>query len=407
MPKLLQINSARKIGSTGKIVEQIGLLAQDRGWDCYVASSSRYSGKSAMKEITIGGKFSEKLHAVISYLFDAHGLGSVWETKRLIRKIRVIKPDVIHLHNIHGYYINYPILFRYLASEEIPVVWTFHDCWPITGHCVHYTAVHCEKWKTGCYSCPRLKGYPKSVFKDNSKSNFLQKRKYFTSLNNLTIVPVSNWLERVVKQSFMGHYPIHVIQNGIDIDAFSPQNRMKKQVKAKFKLEDKFVVLGVATGWSQDNGFYFFMELRKKLDKHFIIVLVGVTSSQKKHLPEGVIGIERTDSVKELAEIYSAADIFVNGSFEETFGLVTAEAMACGTPVIVYDATACPDIVTPETGFVIPVNDIETMANTVISYSKCNKQEEYSINCRRYAEQHFDQRDCYNKYIDLYTSLLG
>ncbi len=407
MPILLQINSAKTIGSTGKIVEQIGLIARNEGWKCYVASSARYSSPSKLHEIKIGGIFSEKIHALLSHIFDAHGLGSYFETKKFINKIKKINPDIIHLHNIHGYYINYKILFKYLTTIKIPIVWTFHDCWPMTGHCVHYTAVNCYKWQTECKKCPRLYGYPKSYVFDNSRRNFRLKKRLFSSVENLTIVTVSKWLSLVVKQSYMSKYPIHIIPNGIDINSFYPRKYAVNKIRNKYELGDKFVILGVATGWSQDNGFYDFLELRKMLDYEYIIVLVGVTKAQKDSLPKGIVGINRIDNVTELAEIYSTADIFVNGSYEETFGLVTAEAISCGTPVIVYDSTACPDIVTPETGFVIPIRDIATMSKTIIAYATNADRDTYSFNCCRYAELNLDKEARYAEYINIYNAIIN
>lgn len=408
MPKLLQIDSCIGIGSTGRIAESIGVLARSQGWDCYMAHGCRYVGPSKLKSIPIGSRIEEYLHYGQSLIMDNHGLASVNATKKFVKQIEEIHPDIIQLHNIHGYYLNYQVLFEYLKGKNIPIVWTQHDCWAFTGHCVHYTAVNCDKWKTLCYNCPRLKDYPCSLGKDNTKRNYELKKRLFTSINNMTVVTVSKWLADVVSESFLGKYPIQVIQNGIDINTFKPYTQSHDRIRRKYNLKDKFIILGVATGWSKNNGFYDFLELRKILDDRFEIVLVGVTQTQKESLPDGITGILRTDNKQELAEVYSTANLFVNGSFEETFGLVTAEAISCGTPAIVYNSTACPSIVTEQTGYVIPVKDIKMMKQSVLmEYGKsASEREGTSLFCRKYAEQYFNEMDRYKEYVDLYNSLL-
>lgn len=411
MPKILQINTVAVNGSTGRIVEGIGFAAKNRGYDAYIAygRNKHKHNDSESKLIRIGNDLSVYEHVIETRLFDRQGLASRFATKNLIRLLDDIKPDIVHLHNIHGNYLNYKYIFEYFSKNNIPIVWTIHDCWPITGHCVHFTAVNCFKWKTGCFSCPRLKSYPQSFFKDRSLRNFLDKKKAFCSVDNLTIVPVSYWLKGIISESFLGHYPIHVIQNGIDIQAFHPRESEIQLVKKKYGIENKFVILGVATGWSNENGFYDFLKLREILDNDFVIVLVGVNESIKCKLPKGIIGIKRTDSQSELAAIYTAADIFINGSFEETFGLVTVEAMACGTPVIVYNSTACPEVVKQGTGYVVPMKDIKEIKKTILHYKSLTDKEKILMSrmCREYTVQNFDKNNKYNEYVDLYNQILS
>lgn len=406
MHRLLQIDSCIGIGSTGRIAENIARQAIKEGWDCYMAHGSRYIGKSIQNSIQIGSKRDEYVHCLNSSFFDNHGLSSKQATITFIRKIKEVKPDVILLHNIHGYYLNYQILFEYLSRITTPIIWVQHDCWAFTGHCVHFTAVNCSKWKTQCNNCPRLNSYPRSYLCDRSYQNYTDKKEKFTSVENMTIVCVSEWLANVVGESFLGKYPTKVIQNGIDVKTFTIRVESQEYIRKKYQLNDKCIVLGVATGWSQDNGFYDFIELRKKLPNNYEIVLVGVTEEQQKNLPLGVTGILRTDSIIELSEIYSAADIFVNGSFEETFGLVTAEAISCGTPAIVYDSTACPSIISSETGFVILTKDLDRMAQVIISYIETGDKKSYAENCRKYAIKHFDQEIQTKEYLNLINDLL-
>ena len=409
MRKILQINTVAVNGSTGRISEGIGDAAIARGYDSYIAYGRGNPSKSSSSLIKIGNNVSVINHILHTRLFDKQGLCSYLSTRTLVEEIEKLQPSIVHLHNLHGNYLNYKILFNYLAESDIPVVWTIHDCWPITGHCVHFTAVDCEKWKRGCEKCPRLSGYPKSIFLDRSKKNYIDKKEAFTSLNKMFIVPVSKWLEDVLKDSFLGGYDINYIHNGIDVDKFYPRKDDVKRTKSIYGFNDKFVILGVATGWSQDNGLYDFIELRKHLSDDYLIVLVGVTPTLKKNLPDGIIGIERTDSIDELAAIYSSVDIFINGSKEETFGLVTAESMACGTPVIVYDSTACSEIVTDETGYVVEVGDLNAVIAAIKSHQNLPAEikSNMSEHCSDYVHRHFRKEDKYHEYVDLYDRILA
>ena len=356
----------------------------------------------------IGSKFDQYFHALMTRIFDCCGFLSRRATKRLIRQIEEIKPNVIQLHNIHGYFINVPILFDYLKKSGIPVVWTLHDCWAFTGHCVHYTCIDCFKWKTGCSYCPRKNSYPNSYVFDRSKQNYKAKKKAYANMPNLTIVPVSYWLGVVTNQSMLGNYPIKVIQNGIDVNVFRPRTDAIEGVREKYGLMDKYVILGVATGWSEEVGLSTFFRLRKKLSSDFAIVMVGCTPEILKQLPEGIVGISRTNNVDELAEIYTAADILFNGSYQETFGLVTAEALSCGTPVIVYNSTACPEIVTSETGYIAEAKDEMQVLKYILEDSSLSAdvKEERIAKCRKYALEHFDKEKKYQEYLNLYESII-
>ena len=296
-------------------------------------------------------------------------------------------------HNIHGYYLNYKILFDYLAKTKIPVVWTFHDCWPFTGHCVHFTDVNCHKWEIGtCDKCPKKKGYPSSMLFDRSRSNYKDKKEAFTSLRNL-----------------MKDYPIKVIQNGIDVKTFYPRNDVKEMIREKYGWKDKFVILGVATGWSEDVGMSTFFKLRESLDDKYAIVMVGLTDNQKSQIPNGITVILRTQSADELAEIYTASDVLFNGSFQETFGLVTAEAMACGTPAIVYNSTACPEIVDNQKGRIIPVGDYNKLLEAINSLKELSQVEKEKMTATsvEYVRTHLDKNQKYQEYVQLYNTLLS
>lgn len=410
MPRLLQINSCLN-KSTGRIAQQIGEEAIEAGYESIIAYPAR-AGVCSSQSLTfeIGTKMDTSIHAIQTRVFDRHGLGSKGATKKLVEQIEQLNPSIIHLHNIHGYYINYPILFDYLAHKAIPVIWTFHDCWPFTGHCVHFTDVNCFKWENGtCDKCPKKKGYPTSMLCDRSRKNYRDKKKAFTSLHNLTIVPVSYWLGKMVKRSFFKEYPIHVIQNGIDINVFHPRKEVANKVKEQYGWKNKFVILGVATGWSEDVGMSTFFKLRNSLDDQYAIVMVGVTEQQKKVLPPGITGINRTNNQTQLAEIYTASDVLFNGSYQETFGLVTAEAMACGTPAIVYNSTACPEIVDNDRGRVIPVGDFDKLLEAISSLKALSQEdkERMSATCVEYVRTNLDKNNKYQEYINLYNTLLA
>jgi glycosyltransferase involved in cell wall biosynthesis len=403
MKKLLQINTVANTGSTGRIAEGIGLLAMSNNWESHIVFG-RYGNESQSQLLKIGSKLSIYWHVIMTRLFDSHGFHSDHATFRLIRHIDKLQPDVIQLHNLHGYYLNIDILFNYLAAKDIPVVMTLHDCWTFTGHCTHFTFNKCDKWKSLCEKCPQLKDYPSSLLADRSKLNYTVKNKLFNSVTNLTLVPVSRWLDNLLKESFLKNQPSKVIYNGVDIKQFYPKNT--DDLKSKFNLFSKFVILGVANGWDERKGLHDFIKLSKSLAKDEIVVLIGLSKAQTKMLPINIIGLERTNSVDELAEWYSTADVYVNTSLEETFGLTTVEAMACGTPVVVYDATACPEIVSSEVGFVVEKNNIDRLRQNIQKLRK-NGKASYTKACQQRVVNHYNQEERFQEYVDLYNNLIA
>ncbi len=402
--KLLLFNSTRNFGSTGRIAESIGIMANNSGFDAYIVHGPRCINPSALKYICVETYFGEKLHGIETRLFDAHGLGSVYATHKLIRKIRRIKPDIIHIHNIHGYYINYIILFSFLKEYNAPVVWTLHDCWSFTGHCSHFDLIGCDKWKTECGKCPQKNEYPKS-YTDFSRRNYKLKKKAFTGCSNLTIVPVSHWLENLVKESFLKDYRTKVIYNGIDTDVFSIRNNADG-VRAKYGIKSKYIVLGVASPFTQRKGFDDFIELSKMLPEEYGIVMVGLNSEQKKQLPENIVGIKRTQDVSELASLYSCADVFVNLTYEDNFPTTNLEAMACGTPVVTYRTGGSPEALDVETGIVVEKGNLAGVCDAVAAVCR-NGKASYVEACRNRVVRLFNKNDRFREYIDLYDTLLG
>ncbi len=396
MPKIIQINTALNCGSHGRIVEQISHVAAERGFETTIVHGARYLNKSQFSDIQTTTKLQEKLNGVRSLLFDAHGLGLKNATKSLIAKLEEIKPDIVHLHNIHGYYLNYQVLFDYLAKSGVPVVWTLHDCWSITGHCAQFENYNCDKWKTQCHDCQYLMDwYPKSII-DRSKRNYELKKQCFTSVKNMTIVPVSHWLEDVVKQSFLSKYPIKVINNGVDLTAFRP-------IEASGEISNKFTILGVASNWDDDKGVKEFVKLSKNAD--YQVIMVGVKDDLKQKLPKNITAISRTNSQDELAEYYSRADVFVNPTYKDTFPTVNLEALACGTPVVTYKTGGSPESVTEETGIVVEKGSYDQLVEAVETIHK-NGKHCYSAACRERAEKFYNKDDRYKDYIDLYENIL-
>ena len=341
--------------------------------------------------VRIGSDLDVKLHGVKARLFDACGFGSIRATREFINWVKEYDPDVIHLHNIHGYYINIDILFDYLRSCGKRIIWTLHDCWAFTGHCAHFSAANCSKWESGCLQCIQKNSYPKS-YTDFSNRNWEHKKALFSSLPHMTIVTPSNWLMKEVKRSFLKQYECICIPNGVDLCVF---RRYESDFKKSHAIDRKKIVLGCATAWSEKKGLSFFNELSKVLDEDYVIVLVGVSEKQRNSISPKIICIERTNSPEKLAEIYSSAFVFINASQEETMGLTTVEAMACGTPVIVTNKTAVPEVVKPCGGYVLDdfspnrVISIMNQINSVDLTPRVNALD-YELNAQ------------YQKYIHLY-----
>lgn len=403
MPVLLQIDSCLAKGSTGRITESIGGMMKKYGWDCYIVHGARYVAQSHLESIQVVSTFQEYLHAFGSMLFDRHGLYSRRETKKLIKKIHEIKPDIVHLHCIHGYYINYEILFEYLKDANIPVVWTFHDCWAFTGHCAHFAFSKCEKWESGCSNCPLLNKYPRSFIIDRSKTNWIQKKLSFTSVNNMTVVVVSEWLAALTRKSFFNKYPIQVIHNGVDLSIFRPN---ENDIRKRFRITDQeILVLGVATSWGKEKGLNEFIELSK--ERGIQVILVGVSDAIKSRLPKEIIAIGRTESQEELADFYSAADVFVNPTYNDSFPTVNIESLSCGTPVITYRTGGSPEAVSDATGIVIEQGNYHALLKAIRDFKQRSFKIRHTSECRKRAEIYFDKDRCYEEYRVLYNRLLS
>lgn len=396
MPRLLQINVTANWGSTGKIAESIGLCAIQHGWESYIAYG-RYCNSSHSQLIRIGNSISPYSHYIEQRLFDNEGLCSRRATKKLIETIKLISPDIVQLHNIHDHYLNFRLLFEYLNLTDIKVVWTFHDCWAFTGHCFHFVGKQCAKWKYGCSHCPLRNEYPKTLL-DRSSRNYKLKRKLFIANSNLSIVGCSNWMSSFVRESFLKSKSIHTIHNGVDLSVFSPISPSSNHASRRFS------VLAVSSVWTQEKGLLDIYKLRAMLPKDIEIVLVGVSSKQQQHLPLGIIGIQRTQDVGELVQLYRLADVLINPTYADTFPTVNLEALACGTPVVTYDTGGSPEAVDEYTGVVVPQGDVQSLADAIL---RLKSHPLSSDACRSRAEKFFDKDKCFEQYLTLYNQLLS
>lgn len=399
--KVLQISSELNIGSVGRIAEQIGETILSCGGSSYIAYG-REGRDSSSVSYKIGSKFDVYMHVLYTRLTGKHGFASRKATENLIKKIKEIDPDIIHLHHMHGYFINIEVLFNFLAKEKYPVIWTFHDCWSFTGHGAYYENPDYDEWENGIFTYPQIAEYPKS-WVDNTRWNYFKKRKLFLAIEDMVIVPVSEWLAQETEKSFLREKKIRVIHNGIDLDVF---DIIKTEITIDKKVSNRFVVLGVASPWSQRKGLDYFIELSKLLGNDFQIILVGLSKVQINNLPDNIMGIEKTNCVKQLVEYYNLADVFVNPTLEDTFPTTNLEALACGTPVITFRTGGSPEAISEETGIVVDRGSLEQLKDAIIKIKKVGKRH-YTKHCRKRAEVFFDKKNTFLKYIDLYRDILN
>lgn len=403
MKKVLIINVSANSGSTGRIAENIGRTAIANGFDSYFAYG-RIARDSQCKLIRIGSDKDIRWHGLQSRIFDNQGFASTKATQLFVEKIKRIQPDIINIHNIHGYYANIDILLNYLATTNIPVVWTLHDCWNFTGHCAFFDYAGCDRWKTHCHHCPRKKGYPSSYVFDSSSKNYEKKKALFGRMHNLHFVTPSQWLADLTKESFLSRFPVHVINNGLDLSVFKPIVNERTKSKMGIQLGQK-VILGVASVWHKRKGLDDFIQLAKALPEHKI-VLVGLTEKQVKELPQVMVGVTRTENTRELAELYSMADVFVNPTYADNFPTTNIEALACGTPVITYRTGGSPESVSKSTGLIVEKGAIESLINSVKQILTSDR-EKMRFECRKRAERLYDQNKLFQDYINLFDNIIN
>ena len=392
MPKLLQINVSANWGSTGRIAEQINQAAKMSGWECWIAYS-RFANTSESDLIQIGTKKDVLCAVLETRLLDRAGLSMRKATKMLIQQIELLRPDVVHLHNIHGYVLNYELLFDYLSKTNIKVVWTFHDFWAITGHCAHFVDINCDKWLTGCHHCPKHKSYPSS-FTDFSARNYALKKRLFTGNPNLHTVAVSEWVAKYVRESFFKEKDIRVIHNGVDLNVFRPLEITKN---------DKLNILAISNIWTKSKGLDDILKLRELLSEEYSITIVGLTDKQIKQLPKGILGITRTQNIEDLVKLYNQADVLINPTYADSFPTVNLESLACGTPIITYNTGGSPEAIDCKTGVVLEQGDIRGIADAIENMKEHPLSAE---DCRGRAEYMFNKEKCFQQYVDLYKEIL-
>lgn len=403
MKKLLILNTAANIGSTGRIADNIGQRAMDSGYDCWFAYG-RASQDSSSHLLRIGGEWDCIYHGLKSRIFDNHCFSSSYATKKFIREVEMIRPDIINIHNLHGYYINIEILFNYLKTTNIPVVWTLHDCWPFTGHCTYFERFNCMKWQTLCNDCPNKRGYPASYFIDNAKNNFLRKEELFTQLKNLSFVVPSKWMSDLLAKSFLKDYPKFLINNGIDLDKFRPIN--SDDLKDRYDIKENKILLGVASTWDKRKGLSDFLKLSNIAKDDFKIILVGINKRQIKSLPPNILGIQRTENQNQLASLYSLASVFINPTYVDNFPTTNLEALACGTSVITYNTGGSPETIDDNTGIVVNKGDISGLKKAIDDVLSKGKPY-FMDNCRQRALNLFNKDDRYKDYIDLFNEVIN
>lgn len=400
--RFCQINGG-VFGSTGKIMFGISKVVNSLGNKslCFspVTISNRFQ-EPKEKYVKIGTYRSRQFGVFLSRITGFNGCFSCFSTLKMLNKIKEFKPDIIHLHNMHESFVNLPMLFRFIKKYNIKTVWTLHDCWAFTGNCVYFDICGCDKWQTECKNCPQKSLYPKSFF-DNSKKMHRLKKKWVQGIKDLTIVTPSEWLKNMAEKSFLGKYPIQVINNGIDLNVFKSTIG---DFRKKYALENKKIVLGVSSIWCYRKGTDVFIELSKRLGDEYKIVLVGTDEEIDKTLPENIISIHRTENQEELSKIYSSADVFVNPTREEVFGMVNVEALACGTPVVTFNTGGSPECIDETCGIVVPVNDIAAMQKEI---EKVCTEKPFSKEACIKRSKKFDADEKYAETVKLYLDLFS
>ena len=399
--RVFQLNTFCGVKSTGRIACEIAKLVEADGGECRIGYGvPGISRDSDPYAIRIGSTLERKFHAIIRKLFDAEGYGSWFATMQLIHQMKNFQPDLIHLHNLHGCYLHLPTLFRYFQKADIPIVWTLHDCWPFTGHCAYFDYSGCEKWKERCHHCPQQKNYPVCIGVDGSSRNHRMKQKLFSMPAHITFAAPCKWITKHLKSSALGHYPYRVIVNGVNRKVFHP---VENNLKERYGLSGCKVCLAVASEWDHRKGLSYLLEAAHKMGDDYRFVVIGLTEEQIASLPERMIGIRNTADTSELAAWYTAADCLVNPTLEDNMPMVNLEALACGTPVVVFETGGCPEALDQTCGIVVPKGDTAALC---VAIEKAASGVFLSENCISRAAQ-FDCTQTFQQYLSLYKELVS
>ena len=394
--KVVQINATCGVGSTGKICVGISELMSANNIENYILFSSRTNGYPL--GISCSSAPYLKVQALKARIQGNYGFNSIKATRKMIRELERLEPDIVHLHNIHGHDCNLELLFSYFRERKTKLIWTFHDCWAFTAYCPHFTMMKCGKWRTQCSGCIQYREF--SWFFDRSSTLFQKKKKLFSGLD-LTIVTPSQWLAGLVKESFLEAYPVKVVNNGINLEVFKPN---QSDFRTRYALEGKKLLLGVSFEWGIRKGLDVFLELARCLPEDYRIILVGTDENVDKLLPENIISIHRTQNQRELAEIYCAADLFVNPTREENYPTVNMESLACGTPVLTFRTGGSPEIIDESCGSVVACDDLDAMEKEILRI--CEELPYTKKDCLKRAV-YFDQNERFKEYFELYGRIIS
>lgn len=389
-------------GSTGTVMIYVAQLATAQGMTARTFSTPICGKQSRTHRVIenhtyFGWRWENFFHTALAKLSGYNGCFSFFGTAQLIRHLKAFRPDIVHLHNLHQFCVHVPSLFRYIKKNKLRVVWTLHDCWSFTGHCPHFTVEGCERWKEGCHSCPRYHKYPKT-YVDRSRTMYRLKKRWFSGVDGLTLVTPSAWLADLTRQSYLANYPVHVIHNGIDLAVFRP---IESDFRQRYALEKKKILLGVSSSWDESKGLDVFVKLAERLDNSHQIVLVGTDDRIDATLPANILSIHRTENREELAALYTAADLFVNPTREDTYPTVNLEAIACGTPVLTFETGGSPETIPAGCGLVVPCGDVDAMEAAI--HQMC--ADRWDTPLLRRASEAMDMRQCFGAYLDLYREL--
>lgn len=394
--KIAQINTVCGNGSVGRITVDIYHALKRKGHEGKIFYGRRTAPEGVDTE-RFGTNLDMGMHVLHTFFEGTHGFDSKGQTKKLIESLKAYAPDLIHMHNIHGFYMDVEMFFAFLKEYGKPVVWTLHDCWSFTGHCAYFDFVQCDKWKSGCENCPQYRNtYPYALFKDGSRENYSRKKTAFQGVKGMTIVTPSKWLGELVKESYLKEYPVKVIPNGIDLERFVPQDTKKRE---------KHLILGVANVWDRRKGLDYLKKLSEMLDSSkYEVAVVGVTKKQIKELPAGMTGIEHTQNVEELMQLYSQASVYVNPTLEDNFPTTNLEALACGTPVATFETGGSVEAVDESCGRIVPQKDVQALKNAVTEL--CEKVETMRGACRNRALL-YNKYDRFGEYLNLYEESIN
>lgn len=414
-PHLLEVNTALTGCTTGDLVGSLSRHFSERGWDVTIAYGRRAAGEQPtnLNLLKIGNRLQHYTHALATRLMDMHGLMSKNATKKLCRFIETEKPDIIHLHNIHGYWLNYQILFETLRKHNIPIVWTLHDCWPMTGHCSHFLDVGCTEWKTGCRTscCPAKRNYPSTLGLSRNKDNFSDKKKSYGSLNNMHIITVSDWMNSIARQSMLAGNEIHTIHNGVDMDIFRRMraDEMDCYLPDEVKEIDnnKKIVLTAANAWYAAKGYDAIVNYSRRMPRDVVLICVGncsKISNKLKSIKNRIIVLDRVSDPKTMAALFNRADLFFNPSRVESMSMVNVEAIACGTPVATSAVSGMPETVNKEVGTTFDPYNYDEMVE-IINRQLTVPTADYAI-MREFIKTNFEKTKQNNKYLTLFEQLI-